>query len=54
MPAKSKAQAKLMQAVAHNQSFARKVHIPQSVGKEYAAATGSTKKLPQHVGGKKS
>ena len=38
MPSKSKAQQRLMQAVAHNRSFAKKVGIPQSVGKEFAAA----------------
>jgi hypothetical protein len=38
MPSKSKAQQKLMQAVAHSKEFAAKVKIPQSVGKEYAAA----------------
>jgi hypothetical protein len=36
MPYKSAAQKKLMQAVAHNKEFAKKVDIPQSVGKKYA------------------
>ena len=49
MPAKSKAQDRLMQAVKHNPQFARKVGIPQSVGAEYAAATPSTKGLPSRV-----
>ena len=35
MPSKSKKQAKLMAAVAHNSKFAKKVGIPQSVGKEF-------------------
>lgn len=34
MPTKSAKQEKLMQAVAHNKAFAKKVGIPQSVGKE--------------------
>lgn len=35
MPAKSAKQLKLMQAVANNPKFAKKVNIPQSVGAEY-------------------
>ncbi len=38
MPSKSKKQAKLMQAVAHNPKFAKKVGIPVSVGKEFNKA----------------
>lgn len=38
MPSKSKAQAKLMRAVAHSPEFAKKVGIPVSVGKDFAAA----------------
>ena len=38
MPSKSKAQHKLMNAVAHNAKFAKKVGIPQSVGKDFAEA----------------
>jgi hypothetical protein len=38
MPSKSKAQAHLMAAVAHNSDFAKKVGIPQSVGKEFNQA----------------
>jgi hypothetical protein len=38
MPSKSKAQHKLMEAVAHNAKFAKKVGIPQSVGKDFAEA----------------
>lgn len=43
MPSKSPAQAKLMRAVAHSPEFARKVNIPQSVGKEFAAADEARK-----------
>jgi hypothetical protein len=35
MPAKSKSQERLMQAVAHNPAFAKKVGIAQKVGKEF-------------------
>jgi hypothetical protein len=38
MPSKSKAQHKLMAAVAHNKAFAKKVGIPQSVGKDFMEA----------------
>jgi hypothetical protein len=38
MPSKSKAQARLMAAAAHNPSFAKKVGIPTSVAKEFNAA----------------
>ena len=38
MPSVSPAQRRLMAAVAHSPSFASKVGIPQSVGKEYNAA----------------
>ena len=35
MPPVSKKQEKFMQAVAHNKAFAKKVGVPQSVGKEF-------------------
>jgi len=38
MPSKSPAQHKLMEAVAHNPAFAKKVGIPTKVGKDFAAA----------------
>ena len=38
MPSTSKKQHNLMEAVAHNSAFAKKVGIKQSVGKEFAAA----------------
>jgi len=38
MPSKSKAQAHLMAAVAHNPEFAKKVGIPVSVGKDFNKA----------------
>ena len=45
MPAVSDKQEKFMQAVAHNPKFAKKVGVPQSVGKEF---TGMKK---MNVGG---
>ena len=38
MPSKTKKQAKFMAAVANSPKFAKKVGVPQSVGKEFAAA----------------
>jgi hypothetical protein len=38
MPSKSKAQHNLMEAVAHSPKFAKKIGIPQKVGKEFAKA----------------
>lgn len=38
MPSKSLSQHRLMQAVAHNPKFAKKVGVPQSVGKEFEKA----------------
>ncbi len=35
MPSKSKKQHDFMQAVSHSVEFARKVGVPQSVGREY-------------------
>lgn len=38
MPSKSKKQAKFMRAVAHSRKFAKKVGVPQSVGKKFVRA----------------
>ena len=38
MPSTSKKQHNFMEAVAHNASFAKKAGVPQSVGKDFAAA----------------
>ena len=38
VPSSSKNQARFMQAVAHNPKFAKKAGVPQSVGKDFAAA----------------
>lgn len=38
MPSVSKKQHRFMEAVAHSPKFAKKAGIPQSVGKDFAAA----------------
>jgi len=38
MPSTSKKQHKFMEAVANNPSFAKKVGVPQSVGKDFSTA----------------
>ena len=38
MPSKSGKQHRLMAAVAHNKAFAKKVGVPQSVGRDYVKA----------------
>ena len=38
MPSTSKKKHKFMEAVAHNPSFAKKVGVPQSVGKDFSTA----------------
>lgn len=43
MPSKSPEQKRLMQAVAHSPKFAKKVGIPQSVGKDFAKADKNMK-----------
>ncbi len=42
MPSKTKKQARLMAAVAHNPKFAKKVGIPTKVGKEFNQADTGT------------
>lgn len=44
MPSKSKAQANIMRAAAHDKKFAKKVGIPQKVAKEFTAADKKAKK----------
>jgi hypothetical protein len=38
MPSKSPEQRRFMAAVAHNKKFAKKVGVPQSVGKDFNRA----------------
>ena len=40
MPAVSEKQRRFMEAVAHNPKFAKKVDVPQSVGREFTKARG--------------
>lgn len=44
MPSKSPEQRRLMQAAAHNPSFAKKAGIPVKVAKEFVAADKRKKK----------
>jgi phosphoribosylamine-glycine ligase len=44
MPSVSKSQARLMQAVAYSKTFAKKVGIPQSVGREFHEADKAKRK----------
>lgn len=44
MPAVSKKQERFMQAVAHNKAFAKKVGVPQSVGREFTKKEGGAVK----------
>ena len=52
MPTRSAKQERLMQAVAHNPKFAKKVGIPQSVGKEFVGKSkgGDMKESKAMVG----
>jgi hypothetical protein len=53
MPSKSPAQHRLMLAVANNPEFAKKVKIPQKVGKDFAAADkGGAKTAMSYFGSK--
>lgn len=49
MPIQSKAQQRLMQGVANNPAFAKKVGIKQSVGKEFVSSGKAKAKLPERV-----
>ena len=51
----SKAQNRLMQAVAHNPAVARQTGIPRGVGKEFARGAHGKRlgKLPEHKGKKR-
>lgn len=44
MPAKTKKQERFMQAVANNPKFAKKVGVPQSVGKEFTKGSKNVQK----------
>jgi hypothetical protein len=51
MPIKSEAQRRLMQGVANNPAFAKKVGIPQSVGREYVGKGEDMKATKKMMGG---
>lgn len=44
MPSSTPKQAAFMRAVAHNSKFAKKVGVPQSVGKEFEVVDEAKKK----------
>ena len=52
MPAKSAKQERFMQAVANNPKFAKKVGVPQSVGREFTKAGGGEMKESKKMMGK--
>lgn len=53
MPAKSQKQAKFMAAVANDKAFAKRVGVPQGVGKEFEVkGKGAIKKLPVKAKGR--
>ena len=52
MPAKSAKQEKFMRAVAHSPSFAKKVGVPMSVGREFTKAEGGQMKESKAMMGK--
>ena len=53
MPAVSEKQKRFMQAVAHNKAFAKKVGVPQSVGKEFSKSGGGEVKKESKAMAKK-
>ena len=53
MPAVSKKQERFMQAVANNPKFAKKVGVPQSVGKEFTKSGGGEVKKESKAMAKK-
>ncbi len=54
MPSRSKSQARMMAMVAHDPKAAKRLGIPQSVGKEFEVkGKGAMKKLPAKVKKKK-
>ena len=47
MPPRSKAQARMMNAAAHNPAFAKKVGVSKGVAKEFSAEGAAYKRLPE-------
>jgi len=54
LPATSKAQARFMNAIAHNPGFAKKAGVSQAMGKEFSASGGRYESLPERKGGEVS
>jgi hypothetical protein len=52
MPATSAKQKRFMQAVSNNPAFAKKVNVPQSVGKEFSESKGGPVKESKAMVGK--
>lgn len=52
MPSKSAKQHRFMEAVAHSPEFAKKVGVPQSVGKDFAKADDAAG-ITKHPGDKR-
>ena len=50
MPSKSPAQHRFFEAVAHSPAFAKKTGVPQSVGKDFAAADDKAGITKTHAG----
>lgn len=50
MPSESPKQHRFMEAVKHNEGFAKKVGVPQSVGEEFAAADDAAGITKTHDG----
>ena len=48
MPSVSSKQARFMAAIAHSKKFAKKVGVPQSVGKEFNSADAGKGLLKKH------
>lgn len=51
MPSTSDRQQRFMNAVAHNEKFAKKVGVPQLVGREFSAADKVASQQGPGVGG---
>lgn len=50
MPAKTEKQERFMQAIAHNKGFAKKVGVPQSVGREFTKSGGGMAESKKMMG----
>ena len=50
MPSTSEKQHRFMEAVAHSPEFAKKAGVPQSVGKDFAAADEGKKNVKRKKG----